>query len=87
MGIKSPFSYIKYPQSEGLWNNQWPALSVCMKTSVSSLLRDVNGSGRGGMSGVDRALSVAPQSPFARFQDMAKHVPLSPVHGSVVAGQ
>lgn len=74
---KSPFSCITYPQSEGLLNNQLPALSACMKAGISNLLRDVNG--WGGMSGGTEPLSLAPQSPFAvlfaRFQDMAKRVP------------
>lgn len=65
-----------YPQSEGLLNNQLPALSACMKAGISSL-RDVNG--WGGMFGGTEPLSLAPQSPFAvlfaRFQDMAKRVP------------
>ena len=77
-------------QSEGLLNNQLPALSACMKASIPSLLRDVNYSGRGGMFEGTEHLSLAPQSPFAvlfaRFQDTAKRVPLSPMHGSVVAG-
>lgn len=48
-GRKLPFPCIPYPQSEGLLNNQLPALSVCMKAGISTLLRDVNDSGWGGM--------------------------------------
>lgn len=90
VGRKLPFSYITYPQSGGHLNNQLPALSACIKAGVSSLLRDVNDSGRGGMFRGTERLSTAPRSLFAvlfaRFQDTAKHVPLSPVHGSVVVG-
>lgn len=86
MDRKLSFSYIRYPESEGLLNNRLPALSACMNAGVSSLLRDINDSGQGGMFWGTEPLSMAPRSPFVRFQDTAKHVPLSLMHGSVVAG-